>query len=30
MAGIADVLTDVDQRTDELNRRAATLLDSRP
>lgn len=30
MAGIADVLTDVEQRAEELNRRAATLLDSRP
>ena len=30
MAGITDVLTDVEQRADELNRRAATLLDSRP
>jgi hypothetical protein len=30
MAGITDVLTDVEQRADELNRRAATLLDSGP
>ncbi len=30
MAGITDVLTDVEQRADELNRRAAALLDNRP
>jgi hypothetical protein len=30
MAGITDALTDVEQRADELNRRATTLLDSRP
>ena len=30
MAGITDVLTDVEQRADELNRRAATLLDNPP
>jgi hypothetical protein len=30
MAGITDVLTDVEQRADKLNGRAATLLDSRP
>ena len=30
LAGITDVLTDVDQRADELNRRAAALLDNRP
>jgi hypothetical protein len=29
MAGITDVLTDVEQRAEELNRRAAALLDSR-
>ena len=29
MAGITDVLTDVEQRADELNRRAAALLDNR-
>jgi hypothetical protein len=28
MAGITDVLTDVEQRADELNRRATTLLDT--
>ena len=27
LAGITDVLTDVEQRADELNRRAAALLD---
>jgi hypothetical protein len=30
LAGITDVLTDVEQRADELNRRAAALLDDRP
>ena len=30
LAGITDVLTDVEQRADELNRRAAALLDNRP